>query len=168
MGHTIRRPRPALVPLTSDEAWVRELSGITIPDVRLQVVDPQSDARPGSRRRRGSLPPGVLIERRGSLLFTHFGLSGPVVLDVSRAITGSTNPPSVVLLADFLPGSTAEELEAACSKSPHRRVGDWSRRLSPRSCRADLSSLCWPVQGYHLIAELRSLRETSELDWRTV
>jgi predicted Rossmann fold flavoprotein len=111
MGHTIRRPRPALVPLTSDETWVRELSGITIPDVRLRVVDPQSDARPGSRRRRGSLPPGVLIERRGSLLFTHFGLSGPVVLDVSRAITGSTNPPSVVLVADFLPGSTAEELE---------------------------------------------------------
>ena len=42
-GHTIRRPRPALVPLTSDDAWVRELSGVTIPNVLLRVVDPNAD-----------------------------------------------------------------------------------------------------------------------------
>ena len=35
LGHTIRRPRPALVPLTSDEAWIHELSGVTVPDVLL-------------------------------------------------------------------------------------------------------------------------------------
>ena len=43
----------------------------------------------GRRRRRSGLPPGVLIERRGSLLFTHFGLSGPAALDVSRAVTAA-------------------------------------------------------------------------------
>ena len=91
-GHTIRRPRPALVPLTSDEPWIHDLSGVTIPDVLLRVVDPAVLANAKStagRRGRGRLPPGVLIERRGSLLFTHFGLSGPVALDVSRAVTGA-------------------------------------------------------------------------------
>lgn len=110
LGHTIRRPRPALVPLTSDEAWVRELSGVTIPDVVLRVVDPQA-ADVAERRRRHRLPPGVLIERRGSMLLTHFGLSGPVVLDVSRAVTAAANPRSLVLVADFSPDVKSEEWE---------------------------------------------------------
>jgi predicted Rossmann fold flavoprotein len=111
LGHTIRRPRPALVPLISDESWVRELSGVTISDVLLRVVQPQP-IDTAARRRRGQLPPGVLIERRGSMLFTHFGLSGPVALDVSRAVTAQARPRDVVLVADFLPGLTAEALEA--------------------------------------------------------
>lgn len=108
--HTIRRPRPALVPLTSDEPWLRELSGITIPDVRLQVVDRQATTNRKTARRKTGLPPGVLIERRGSLLFTHFGLSGPVVLDVSRAITAANSPLELRLMTDFLPETSADEI----------------------------------------------------------
>jgi predicted Rossmann fold flavoprotein len=111
LGHTIRRPRPALVPLTTDEPWVRELSGVTIPDVKLQVIDPASAQPVKGKRRRGGLPAGVMIERRGSLLFTHFGLSGPVVLDVSRAVTGAKEPHRVRLAADFLPTQPAAELD---------------------------------------------------------
>src|SRR5262249_48868623 len=44
LGHTIRRPRPALVPLMSDESWLHELSGLTIPDVLVRVVDPLAAA----------------------------------------------------------------------------------------------------------------------------
>ena len=49
LGHTIRRPRPALVPLTSDESWIHELSGVTIPDVLLRVVDPAALESAGRR-----------------------------------------------------------------------------------------------------------------------
>jgi predicted Rossmann fold flavoprotein len=108
MGHTIRRPRPALVPLTSDEAWIAELSGVTLPDVRLRVVEDSSSEPPEQKRRRGK-GSATLMERRGSLLFTHFGLSGPVALDVSRAVTGR-NPDEIVLEADFLPSERVEEL----------------------------------------------------------
>ncbi len=71
-GHKIVNPRPALVPLTSSERWVAELSGVTIPDVLVQVA--AGDEKP-------------CISRRASFLFTHFGLSGPAPMDVSRAIT---------------------------------------------------------------------------------
>jgi predicted Rossmann fold flavoprotein len=108
LGHTIRRARPALVPLTSDESWLHELAGITVPDVVLRVIDPQFDNSANRNRRRDSLPPGVMIERRGSLLFTHFGLSGPAALDVSRAVTSVSNPRELVLVADFLPDQSAE------------------------------------------------------------
>jgi predicted Rossmann fold flavoprotein len=116
-AHTIRRPRPALVPLTSDETWLHELSGVTIGDVALRVVDLQYEQTGGQKRRRSGLPPGVLMERRSSLLFTHFGLSGPAALDVSRAVTGAANPRSLLLLVDFLPNISIDELGDRIQKS---------------------------------------------------
>ena len=112
LGHTIRPPRPALVPLTSDDAWVRELAGIALPDVLVRVVDPELRASetPERARRRG-LSPGVLIERRTALLFTHFGLSGPAALDVSRAVTGSGDPRRLRLEVDCLPAASPTQLD---------------------------------------------------------
>jgi predicted Rossmann fold flavoprotein len=52
-----------------------------------------------------------LIERRGSLLFTHFGFSGPVVLDVSRAVTARSDVSRLRLCTDFLPALSVQELE---------------------------------------------------------
>src|SRR5256885_4607848 len=54
-GHTIVPPRPALVPLTTDEAWVRGLSGVTVPDASVQLFA-EGQTKP-------------LDHRRGSLLF---------------------------------------------------------------------------------------------------
>src|SRR5882762_9503136 len=64
-GHTIVPPRPALVPLTTSLPWIAELRGITLTDVAVRILDDEK----------------TLVQRRGSLLFAHFGLSGPVILD---------------------------------------------------------------------------------------
>lgn len=87
LGHSIVEPRPALTPITVHDEWVKQLSGITIPDVAVRILD-------------GKLP---IATRRGSFLFTHFGLSGPVVLDVSRAVSRHPTPQSLQLECDFLP-----------------------------------------------------------------
>lgn len=99
LGHTIVPPRPALVPLTTAATWVHELSGVTIPDVSLRL------------KLRAEPKPKPLDERRGSLLFTHFGLSGPVVLDISRAVTALAEPPSADVICDFLPDTNAQQLD---------------------------------------------------------
>lgn len=134
-GHTIRRPRPALVPLMSDEAWLHELSGLTISDVVVQVVDPTVEVVAG-RRRRSGLPPGVLIERRGSLLFTHFGLSGPAAMDVSRAVTSAKSPRDVKLIINFLPsqklGALEERLQQAIARDGRKQVVGLLSDLLPR------------------------------------
>jgi predicted Rossmann fold flavoprotein len=88
-GHTIVPPRPALVPLTVQADWVADLRGVTLPDVSLKVLD-------------GGKP---LAARRGSLLFAHFGLSGPVALDVSRAVSGHLEPTKLTLEIDLLPSA---------------------------------------------------------------
>ncbi len=95
-GHTIVSQRPALVPITVQAAWVAELRGITIPDVNLKVLG--SDGKP-------------LTSRRGSLLFAHFGLSGPAPLDVSRAVSGHPAPTSLSLELDLLPTEPEQQFD---------------------------------------------------------
>lgn len=104
IGHTLVHPIPALVPLTTDETWVRELKGVTIPDVMIKVSE--CAEAPGKFSGQKRLP-----NERDSFLFTHFGISGPVVLNVSRWVTGHVNPSSLFLLCDFVPDKTQQELE---------------------------------------------------------
>jgi predicted Rossmann fold flavoprotein len=94
-GHTIVPPRPALVPITTDTPWVAELRGVTLPDVQLRV---QQDGQ-------------KLAARRGSLLFAHFGLTGPVALDVSRVVSGHSQPRSLHLEIDLLPDVPEPEFD---------------------------------------------------------
>jgi predicted Rossmann fold flavoprotein len=86
-GHRLIAPRPALVPITSQQPWVKALSGLTLPDVTLRVMEQRTE----------------LAARRSSLLFAHFGLTGPAALDVSRAVTGHAKPSTLVATVDLLP-----------------------------------------------------------------
>lgn len=86
-GHTIVPTRPALVPVTVQPQWIKELQGITLPDIGLKVLEETK----------------TLSMRRGSTLFAHFGLTGPAPLDVSRAISGHGSPTKLILEADLLP-----------------------------------------------------------------
>jgi predicted Rossmann fold flavoprotein len=120
-GHTIVPPRPALVPLVTEESWVRALTGLTIPDVQLQL-----------RTGQGAKPHD---SRRGSMLFTHFGLSGPSVLDISRAFT-ILEKPVAELICDFLPAVSREKLEEQIHQATHadgkRHVGSFLAEFLPR------------------------------------
>jgi hypothetical protein len=106
-GHTIVPPRPALVPVETNVAWVHDLKGITVADVGVAVVE-RVRVGEGENDKRAA---GPLAARRGSFLFTHFGLSGPAILDVSRAVTGHSNPAHLNLLCDFLPAETDASLD---------------------------------------------------------
>ena len=112
LGHTIVTPRPALVPITTHAAGVLALQGITVADVRVSVLERLGDGR----------RPECLAEQRGSLLFAHFGLSGPAVLDVSRAVSGHAQPNSLLLRCDLLP-EMSQELLASVLQEQCRVAG---------------------------------------------
>jgi predicted Rossmann fold flavoprotein len=95
LGHTIVPPRPALVPITVDAPWVGGLRGVTLPDVGVRLMEGDAALRAG----------------RGSLLFAHFGLSGPVILDLSREVSGHPRPRSLALELDLLPAWKAPDLD---------------------------------------------------------
>jgi predicted Rossmann fold flavoprotein len=94
LGHTIVSPRPALVPLTVAPAWVAELRGITLPDVGAKILEAGK----------------ALASRRGSLLFAHFGLSGPVILDVSQVVSGHPSPSRLSVEIDLLPNQQESDI----------------------------------------------------------
>lgn len=91
LGHEIVAPRPALVPVTTRDPWIAELKGITLADVCVRLLDPTHSSSK------------ALSERRGSFLLTHFGLSGPAVLDISRDITSHEAPQTLQFACDLLP-----------------------------------------------------------------
>ncbi|HEX7830879.1 MAG TPA: aminoacetone oxidase family FAD-binding enzyme [Thermoanaerobaculia bacterium] len=107
-GHTVTEVFPALVPLIVDESsWIRTLSGTS--------VEAELAVRTGSGR--------VLVRHRGSLLFTHFGLSGPLALDVSRHwIAAKRDDANATLVANFLIGETFESLEQLLMREHNPRA----------------------------------------------
>ncbi|MCA9217734.1 MAG: NAD(P)/FAD-dependent oxidoreductase [Planctomycetales bacterium] len=124
-GHEIVPPKPALVPLTLRDSWATELSGLTLPDAGVAV-------------KRGNK---IVLATRGSLLFTHFGLSGPAALDVSRAITTADNLKLLTVTLDFMPGYAESELDAELETADNRKrtiaslVADWiPKRLASIVC----------------------------------
>lgn len=110
LGHTIVTPRPALTPLTTSSAWVQELRGLTMPDTDVRIVERDSRISAATKLR-------PLAQQRGSFLFTHFGLSGPAVLDVSRAVTSHSRPDSLDLVCDFLPHVSADEISMVLQRA---------------------------------------------------
>ncbi len=125
LGHTIQPPRPALTPITTHESWVRQLRGITLPDVDLMVLPKDAlTATAGKARRRAAL-----ASDRGSMLLAHFGLTGPVVLNVSRVVSGHPQPAQLCVVCDLLP----EESEAQCEQ--------WLDTLCHREGKMQLVSL---------------------------
>ncbi len=92
-GHTVVPPKPALVALLSDESWVRALQGLSLKNVRLTLWH-------GKKR---------LFTDIGEMLFTHFGISGPLVLSASSYMAG-LSPAECRLELDLKPGLTENQL----------------------------------------------------------
>ena len=87
LGHSVRSPEPSLVPITTKEKWAHELSGLSFKEARVIVT--QKDR--------------VHIKRVGKLLFTHVGLSGPLILNMSRDISELLKYGSVSITIDLFP-----------------------------------------------------------------
>jgi len=109
-GHTIVDTRPALVPLRVVGDWVPSLKGLSLPDVVASVTTAKGD---------------LLQQRREAMLFTHFGLSGPSILDISRAAAHRVGSEPLVLQLDLVPSISREELDSrvqAMSRQGRREV----------------------------------------------
>lgn len=87
IGHTVADPDPSLVPIRVKEKWVKELSGLSVDDVKLSILQ-------GGKRHES---------KRGKLLFTHFGLSGPLVINMSRDISEFLKYGETIVSVDFFP-----------------------------------------------------------------
>ncbi|HZK54512.1 MAG TPA: NAD(P)/FAD-dependent oxidoreductase [Desulfosporosinus sp.] len=97
LGHNVITPRPALVPLKTSEAWVKELQGLALKNVEASLWIEGKKA----------------ITEFGEMLFTHFGVSGPIILTLSRqAGDALRSGKQVQLRVNFKPALSPEQLDA--------------------------------------------------------
>jgi hypothetical protein len=109
LGHRIVPPHTALVPIASHAPWVLALQGITLPDVVVEVIDGNYGSDEADKNVRPTRKP--LARDRGALLFTHFGVSGPVILNISHAVSGHAQSATRCLRCDLLPAIAEQELD---------------------------------------------------------
>jgi predicted Rossmann fold flavoprotein len=94
-GHSIVAPQPALTPLLAREKWVKELEGISLKNVLVSLYQ-------NNRKKEA---------RFGEALFTAYGLSGPVILDMSKSAGKLLSNGEVRLFIDFKPALDHRKLE---------------------------------------------------------
>ena len=70
VGHKITDIRPSLVPIVTEEPWVKDLMGLSLRNVELSVVAKNK----------------VQAKMFGEMMFTHFGITGPIVLSLSHTV----------------------------------------------------------------------------------
>jgi len=92
-GHTITDIQPSLIPLATEETWPKELMGLSLRNVILRAYK-------GGK---------FVFEELGEMLFTHFGVSGPLVLSASSHM--ADEPQGAVLSIDLKPGLNDEVLD---------------------------------------------------------
>ncbi|TAN61386.1 NAD(P)/FAD-dependent oxidoreductase [bacterium] len=96
LGHSIAALMPGLVPLRAKESWVKELQGLTLKNIRFTL---RADKK-------------KIVSNTGELLFTHFGVSGPLVLDLSsEALDLLKGRKEIRMNIDLKPGLSPEQLE---------------------------------------------------------
>ena len=97
IGHKVVTPLPALVPLELEEEWVKDLQGLSLKNVRVTLFADEKR----------------ITDMFGEMLFTHFGVSGPIILSLSRKTAQLLDEDSFVeLMIDLKPALTFEQLDA--------------------------------------------------------
>jgi len=97
LGHTIIPLKAGLVPFETKESWVKDLAGLSLKNVRIKVISDKNKT--------------VCHSDIGEMLFAHFGLSGPLILDLSSKIVDLlSNNKSAIVSIDLKPGLREERL----------------------------------------------------------
>ncbi len=95
LGHTAKNPSPNIVPLATDALWVHRLSGETLSFMTIRF----------------KLDGKVKLKKTGKILFTHFGISGPLVLNSAFEVIKLLKAGAVEAAIDMFPDTEENELD---------------------------------------------------------
>ncbi|MBN1260031.1 MAG: NAD(P)/FAD-dependent oxidoreductase [Anaerolineae bacterium] len=169
LGHTIVPLRPALAPLTVEErARAKALQGVSLRNVHCTLWA----AKPGKEARPLQVP--YPLPETGELLFTHFGVSGPLILSSAlAAVDALRSGKTVTLSIDLKPGMTAEQVRARLQREfeqyPHRQLPTLLRGWVPGSLAdvlAEMSFITGDRKVHTIRAEERETLATLLKDFR--
>ncbi|MBA3063456.1 MAG: NAD(P)/FAD-dependent oxidoreductase, partial [Atribacteria sp.] len=140
LGHTIIAPVPALNPVKTSEDWVKELQGLSLKNVSLKLF------QNGKKQ----------DERFGEMLFTHFGVSGPIVMDMSKKIGALLKNGPVKLILDLKPALDFKKLD----KRIQRDFQEFKGRMFKNSLKGLL-----PLSMIPVIIKLSGVEPEKKVDY---
>lgn len=94
-GHQIITPVPALVPFEIKESWVKELQGLSLKNTAIRIYSGKK----------------MIYDDFGEMLFTHFGVSGPMILSASASIKPTYYKDDLQMVIDLKPALDTEQLD---------------------------------------------------------
>ncbi|MFC4303085.1 NAD(P)/FAD-dependent oxidoreductase [Cohnella boryungensis] len=144
-GHTITELFPTEVPLTSNEPFIvsKELQGLSLRDVGLSVWNPK-----GKR----------IVEHRGDMIFTHFGLSGPIALRCSQFVVKGLKQfqvGNIEVSVDLMPADSVDEVYSRTLKLTE---------LEPKKAIKNILKTCLPEKMIPLLLQQSGLSESLTYD----
>ncbi|MEK7582911.1 MAG: aminoacetone oxidase family FAD-binding enzyme [Patescibacteria group bacterium] len=129
LGHTIIDNDFALVPIALKDAWAKKLGGVVLNDIKISVF--QNDQKQSSQI--------------GKLLFTHFGISGPTVLVMSKEIGELLQYGEVAIMLDLFPkldhGALKSKLQELLITQSNKKLKNVLGKLVPSALVAPLLAL---------------------------
>jgi predicted Rossmann fold flavoprotein len=129
LGHTIQTPTPTIVPLAVSDAWVKSLSGISLDNVKITFFV--------NKKKQLTL--------KGRILCTHFGLSGPLILNAAGKVGDMLRIGAVTAAIDVFPqfdlGSLDHHIIETLNQNKNKTFVNVFRRLVPVGTYAALLAL---------------------------
>ncbi len=120
LGHTIITPMPALSPVRIKEDWAHDLQGLSLETANINLWQ--------NEKKQASL--------QGEILFTHFGLSGPLIINASKVIGALLQNGSVVIELELFPELTIPELDKklvlAFEENNRKNIKNYFREMLSR------------------------------------
>jgi predicted Rossmann fold flavoprotein len=130
LGHTLVENSFALVPVTLKTDWTKKLSGITLAQCKVTII---ADGKKHS-------------SSMGKVLFTHVGLTGPTILNMSNTIGELTSYGDVTLSLDLFPGVDSaqmnETFQTLMSDNANKKVRNALSELLPAAVAKEILTLC--------------------------
>ncbi|PKM50061.1 MAG: aminoacetone oxidase family FAD-binding enzyme [Firmicutes bacterium HGW-Firmicutes-7] len=142
LGHNVVQLSPGLVPIETKEPWVRKLQGLSLKNVSVQIIGNQK----GKTK--------ILYEEFGEMLFTHYGVSGPLILSGSSFLP-KDNVHGIKIIIDLKPSLSIEQLDA-------RLLRDFQKYSRKQFCNS-LDDLL-PQKLIPIIIELSNIDEATRVD----
>ena len=146
-GHTIAPPAASLVPIVVKEPWCRDMQGLSLKNVTLTVTETESGKQ--------------IFSQMGEMLFTHFGVSGPLVLSASAHMR-EIHPGRYRLTIDLKPALSEEQLDARLLRdiqaNANKDFVNILRGLLPAKMlgtAAKLSGISFETKGNQITREMR-------------
>ncbi|TSD01342.1 MAG: hypothetical protein Athens071425_429 [Parcubacteria group bacterium Athens0714_25] len=148
-GHEIINPQPVLAPIKTQEIWVKEAQGVSLKNIKISLM--QNDNKIGFQS--------------GDLIFTHFGVSGPVILNLSRTLAELEKKDDQFFLSiDLKPEMDRNELDASIQKDFARNINKDIANYLPELVPQKIAKIILHLAGIPAEKKINNITKKERLD----